>query len=44
MSSYIILLFYIDDMLVANLNMDEIRNVKMHLSKEFDMNNLGSKK
>lgn len=39
-SSYIILLLYVDDMLVAGPNMDEIRNMKMQLSKEFDMKDL----
>ncbi|CAJ2645710.1 unnamed protein product [Trifolium pratense] len=36
-SSYIILLLYVDDMLVAGSDMDEIRNLKLQLSKEFDM-------
>lgn len=40
-SNYIILLLYIDDMLVAGSDMDEIRNLKMQLSKEFDMKDLG---
>ncbi|KAK2366240.1 putative mitochondrial protein [Trifolium repens] len=40
-SSYIILLLYVDDMLVAGPDMAEIRNLKMQLSKEFDMKDLG---
>ncbi|WVZ16676.1 hypothetical protein V8G54_009658 [Vigna mungo] len=43
-SSYIILLLYVDDMLVAGLDMDEIRSLKQQLSKEFDMNDLGPAK
>ena len=43
-SSYIILLLYVDDMLVAGSDMNEIRNLKMQLSKEFDMKDLGSAK
>lgn len=43
-SSYIILLLYVDDMLVAGSDMDEIRNLKMQLSKEFDMKDLGPAK
>lgn len=31
-------------MLVASPNMDEIRNLKMRLSKEFDMKDLGPTK
>lgn len=40
-SSYIILLLYVNDMLVAGPDTDEIRNLKMQLSKEFDMKDLG---
>ncbi|WVY97343.1 hypothetical protein V8G54_029494 [Vigna mungo] len=43
-SSYIILLLYVDDMLVAGLDMDEIRSLKQQLSKEFDMKDLGPAK
>ncbi|KAK2378762.1 putative mitochondrial protein [Trifolium repens] len=43
-SSYIILLLYVDDMLVAGSDMDEIRNLKKQLSKEFDMKDLGPAK
>jgi hypothetical protein len=43
-SSYIILLLYVDDMLVAGSNMDEIKKLKKQLSREFDMKDLGSAK
>ncbi|MBE2321339.1 hypothetical protein DVA67_035820, partial [Solirubrobacter sp. CPCC 204708] len=43
-SSYIILLLYVDDMLVAGPDMEEIRRLKEHLSKEFDMKDLGAAK
>lgn len=43
-SSYIILLLYVYDMLVAGPDIDEIRNLKMQLSKEFDMKDLGPAK
>ena len=43
-SSYIILLLYVDDVLVAGSDIDEIKNLKMQLSKEFDMKNLGPAK
>ena len=43
-SSYIILLLYVNDVLVAGSNIDEIKNLKMQLSKEFDMKNLGPAK
>ncbi|WVZ16376.1 hypothetical protein V8G54_009358 [Vigna mungo] len=43
-SSYIILLLYVDDMLVAGLDMDEIKSLKQQLSKEFDMKDLGPAK
>ncbi|CAJ2639359.1 unnamed protein product [Trifolium pratense] len=43
-SSYNILLLYVDDMLVAGSDMDEIRNLKLQLSKEFDMKDLGPAK
>jgi len=38
------LLLYVDDMLVASSNMDEIKNLKMQLSKEFNIKNLGPMK
>jgi ATP-binding cassette subfamily B (MDR/TAP) protein 1 len=43
-TSYLILLLYVDDMLVAGSSMDEIVNLKAHLSKEFAMKDLGSAK
>lgn len=39
--SYIILLLYVDDMLVAGSNMDEINRLKTQLSEEFEMKDLG---
>ena len=38
------MLLYVDDMLVASSNMDEIKNLKMQLSKEFNIKNLGPMK
>ena len=43
-SGYIILLLYVDDMLVAGSDMDEIRRLKKQLSSEFDMKDLGAAK
>lgn len=43
-SSYIILLLYVDDMLVVVSNIDEIIKLKMQLSKEFDIKDLGPAK
>ena len=43
-TSYLILLLYVDDMLVAGSSMDEIVNLKAQLSKEFAMKDLGSTK
>jgi hypothetical protein len=43
-SSYIILLLYVDDMLVAGPDMDEIQMLKKQLSREFDMKDLGAAK
>lgn len=43
-SSYIILLLYVDDMLVAGSDMGEIRKLKKQLSSEFDMKDLGAAK
>ncbi|KAL9263533.1 Retrovirus-related Pol polyprotein from transposon TNT 1-94-like protein [Drosera capensis] len=42
--SYIILLLYIDDMLVAGSNMEEINRLKKQLSEEFEMKDLGASK
>jgi hypothetical protein len=43
-SSYIILLLYVDDMLVASSDMDEIKKLKKQLSSKFDMKDLGAAK
>ncbi|KAL9274268.1 Retrovirus-related Pol polyprotein from transposon TNT 1-94-like protein [Drosera capensis] len=43
-SSYIILLLYVDDMLVAGSDMDEINRLKEQLSEEFEMKDLGASK
>ena len=40
-NSYIILLLYVDDILVAGSNMKEIVNLKDKLAKEFSMKDLG---
>ena len=42
--SFIILLLYVDDMLVAGADMQEIVNLKRELSKEFAMKDLGAAK
>jgi hypothetical protein len=39
--SYIILLLYVDDMLIAGSSMHEIKVLKQKLSKEFEMKDLG---
>ena len=41
---YIILLFYVDDMLVAGSNMQDINVLKMKLAKSFVMKDLGAAK
>ena len=41
-SSYIILLLYVDDMLVAGSDMQEIKRLKEQLSREFEMKDLGA--
>ena len=43
-NSYIILLLYVDDMLVARSSMKEIVNLKAKLVKEFSMKDLGPAK
>jgi len=43
-SSYIILLLYVNDMLVAGSDMDKIKNLKMQLSIEFDIKYFGPTK
>ena len=42
--SYIILLLYVDDMLIAGANMKEILKLKESLAKEYAMKDLGSPK
>ena len=42
--SFIFLLLYVDDMLIAEKSIVEINNLKVLLSKEFDMKDLGSAK
>ena len=39
--SYIILLLYVDDMLIAVSSIEEINNLKKQLSKQFPMKDLG---
>ena len=41
-SSYIILLLYVDDILIAGLEMQEINRLKKQLSQEFEMKDLGA--
>ena len=43
-NSYIILLLYVDDMLIAGSNMEEIKNLKKQLSSQFAMKDLGATK
>ncbi|KAL5837333.1 hypothetical protein ACOSQ3_014502 [Xanthoceras sorbifolium] len=43
-NSFIILLLYVDDMLVAGSDMQEIMNLKRELSKQFTMKDLGAAK
>ena len=43
-SSYIILLIYVDDMLVAGSSIGEINKLKQQLSKQFEMKDLGNAK
>ena len=40
-NSYIILLLYVDDMLIADSSIEEINNLKKQLSKQFAMKDLG---
>ena len=42
--SFVYLLLYVDDMLIAAKDMREIRKVKAQLSKEFEMKDLGAAK
>ena len=43
-NNFIILLLYVDDMLVAGSNMQEIVNLKLKLSKQFEMKDMGAVK
>ena len=43
-NSYIILLLYVDDMLIAGSSIEEIDNLKKQLSKQFAMKDLGATK
>ena len=42
--SFIYLLLYVDDMLIAAKDKEEIRKVKVQLNKDFEMKNLGMTK
>ena len=42
--SFVHLLLYVDDMLIATKDKEEIRKVKVQLSKEFEMKDLGATK
>ncbi|KAD4586666.1 hypothetical protein E3N88_24267 [Mikania micrantha] len=42
--SYIILLLYVDDMLIAGSDMKEINKLKKQMSEEFEMKDLGAAK
>lgn len=42
--SYIILLLYVDDMLVASSNMEHINDLKQKLARSFAMKDLGAAK
>ena len=43
-NSYIILLLYMDDMLIAGPSIEKINNLKKQLSKQFAMKDLGAVK
>ena len=43
-NSYIILLLYVDDMLIAGSSIEKINNLKKKLSKQFAMKDLGAAK
>ena len=43
-NSFVILLLYVDDMLIAGSDMQEINNLKRELSKQFAMKDLGAAK
>ena len=40
-NSLLILILYVDDMLLAGTNIDEIANLKSKLNENFDMKDLG---
>ena len=40
-NSFVILILYVDDMLIAGSDMQEINNLKRELSKQFAMKDLG---
>ena len=40
-NSYIILLLYVDDMLIAGFSIEEFNNLKKQLSKQFAIKDLG---
>ena len=42
--SFIYLLLYVDDMLIASTNKDEIEKLKIQLNQEFEMKDLGEGK
>jgi hypothetical protein len=42
--SFIFLLLYVDDMLIATTSIMEVNNLKVLLSREFDMKDLGAAK
>ena len=42
--SYIFMLLYVDDMLIATKSTSEVNKLKILLSKEFDMKDLGATK
>ena len=43
-NSYIILLLYVDNMLIAGFSIEEINDLKKQLSKQFAMKDLGATK
>ena len=41
-NSFVILLLYIDDILIARNNIEDVMRVKDELNKEFDMKDMGA--
>src|SRR3954471_17486491 len=41
-NSFVILLLYVDDILIASNNVEDVMRVKVELNKEFDMKDLGA--